>query len=282
MKEYYSFKIPEPCHEDWDQMTPSAKGRFCSSCSTTVVDFTDKTPQEISDYMKLQNSKRVCGRMKQHRQDKIIIKIPLSALNKKTTFYQSFTCALLLVMGTTLISCNNSNGNKQKIDAVEVIDQEDDYSEDIVPIMGMLRPPPVSPVENEEVPIVQGIMITNDDLNEVPFAIVDKVPKYKDTPEQLSEKELKSYFTKRLTQEIRKNFNTKVIDSTLKDRHKIAVQFKIDTTGTVVDIKAKARYKELEKETIRVLNMLPQFIPGEHSDEKTTVIYLLPIIFENK
>ncbi|MEP0479602.1 MAG: hypothetical protein ABJD23_05265, partial [Nonlabens sp.] len=218
-----------------------------------------------------------------------------------------FACSLLIIMGTTLLSCNSKNGNKQKIDAVEVVDTnavekldsliqennkevavlKDSLEEEIPVVMGMLGPPP-SPPEGPIVAVgkvveVVGDIIENKEYhNEVPFAIVDKVPRYKDTPEHLSKEEFKSYFTKRLTQEIRKNFNTKVIDSTLKDRHKIAVQFKIDTIGTVVDIKVKARYKELEKETIRVLNMLPQFIPGEHRDEKTTVIYLLPIIFENK
>ena len=34
------YHIPEPCHEDWDAMTPEEKGRFCKVCEKSVVDLT--------------------------------------------------------------------------------------------------------------------------------------------------------------------------------------------------------------------------------------------------
>jgi len=52
--------IPEPCHEDWNKMTPTAKGAFCSSCSKEVKDFTKSSDQEILNVIK--NSKNtICG-----------------------------------------------------------------------------------------------------------------------------------------------------------------------------------------------------------------------------
>ncbi|WP_157588794.1 hypothetical protein [Psychroserpens burtonensis] len=39
--------IPKPCHEDWNQMTTQQKGRHCSSCEKTVIDFTSKTNEQI-------------------------------------------------------------------------------------------------------------------------------------------------------------------------------------------------------------------------------------------
>jgi len=51
--------IPNPCHKDWNQMTPNEKGRFCASCSKTVVDFTK--PDNNSG---IENFENVCGRFK--------------------------------------------------------------------------------------------------------------------------------------------------------------------------------------------------------------------------
>ena len=52
--------IPEPCNEDWNKMTPTEKGAFCSSCSKEVKDFTKSSDQEILNVIK--NSKNsICG-----------------------------------------------------------------------------------------------------------------------------------------------------------------------------------------------------------------------------
>ena len=40
------FVIQEPCHENWDDMTPSEKGRHCAVCDKQVVDFTALDPEE--------------------------------------------------------------------------------------------------------------------------------------------------------------------------------------------------------------------------------------------
>ncbi|SHI86570.1 carboxypeptidase-like regulatory domain-containing protein [Flavobacterium terrae] len=52
--------IPEPCHEDWNKMTPVQKGRFCSSCEKNVFDFTRSTDLQIIEMYNKNNS--ICGR----------------------------------------------------------------------------------------------------------------------------------------------------------------------------------------------------------------------------
>src|SRR5881397_1773271 len=53
--------IPEPCHEDWNKMTPGEKGRFCESCQKTVIDFTNMSDRQIAEHFKKQDGP-VCGR----------------------------------------------------------------------------------------------------------------------------------------------------------------------------------------------------------------------------
>ena len=57
-----NYRIEEPCHADWDQMKPEAQGRFCSSCSKTVVDFTTMSDFSIVNYLENNKHQSVCGR----------------------------------------------------------------------------------------------------------------------------------------------------------------------------------------------------------------------------
>jgi hypothetical protein len=53
--------IPKPCHENWNEMTPDEKGRFCSVCSKTVRDFTAAADKEIAETFS-GTAELVCGR----------------------------------------------------------------------------------------------------------------------------------------------------------------------------------------------------------------------------
>lgn len=75
MKNFY---IPKPCFEDWESMSPEEKGRFCSVCSKTVIDFTQKQPHEIQQIMEEKKGERVCGKFYDHQ-----LKAPKSEMNGK-------------------------------------------------------------------------------------------------------------------------------------------------------------------------------------------------------
>ena len=52
--------IDEPCHEDWNKMTPADKGRHCTSCAKIVIDFSIMSDHEIVAYFK-QSKTSTCG-----------------------------------------------------------------------------------------------------------------------------------------------------------------------------------------------------------------------------
>ncbi|HLO69646.1 MAG TPA: hypothetical protein VK167_02170 [Flavipsychrobacter sp.] len=54
--------IPQPCHEDWNKMTPTEQGRFCNSCQKCVVDFTTFTDRQLFEYFNKHKGHKICGR----------------------------------------------------------------------------------------------------------------------------------------------------------------------------------------------------------------------------
>lgn len=138
MDNYYSIKIPKPCHEGWDTMTPQDKGRFCRSCNKTVVDFTKMDSYQIQDFLQENKDQRICGHIKQTQLDSINLRIPLSLIHQKHSVYKSFFLATLIIMGTSLFSCSSKNGTPQKIDSIEVVDT---LNNRVIDIIGDLAPP---------------------------------------------------------------------------------------------------------------------------------------------
>ena len=120
MERKYKITIPKPCHENWNKMTPNDNGRFCGSCSKNVVDFTNMMPDEIQMYF--QQHSNVCGRFKNSQLNSLTIQIPNRVLYSQTHYHKMFLLALFVAMGTSLFSCSDKNGNKQKIDKIEVVE----------------------------------------------------------------------------------------------------------------------------------------------------------------
>lgn len=54
--------IQKPCHENWDTMTPNEQGAFCGKCVKTVVDFSNKSIEEIKEFFIGKQNEKVCGR----------------------------------------------------------------------------------------------------------------------------------------------------------------------------------------------------------------------------
>ena len=64
--------IPEPCHESWQQMTPTEQGRFCNACAKEVIDFSTMTDTQVLNYFTNLTHENVCGRALPEQLDRTI------------------------------------------------------------------------------------------------------------------------------------------------------------------------------------------------------------------
>ncbi len=111
--------IPEPCHENWNNMHPDEKGRFCNSCQKSVYDFSNKTNDEILYVLNEKKAEKVCGRFRVAQVNKpICYTINLQKLPKHISFTKAFTIAILIAFGTMLVSCTDESG--KKVDSIEL------------------------------------------------------------------------------------------------------------------------------------------------------------------
>jgi bla regulator protein BlaR1 len=116
---------------------------------------------------------------------------------------------------------------------------------------------------------------------EVPFSVIEEVPTLPECENLATNEERKQCMNTYVNKHVAKNFRISIADSLgIKGKQRIFVQFKIDITGKVRDVKARASHNELEKEAQRVINLLPRFIPGRQKGEPVIVPFALPIVFQ--
>ena len=115
---------------------------------------------------------------------------------------------------------------------------------------------------------------------EVPFAIVDQVPVFPGCENKNNNEAMKKCMSEKITKIVVQRFNTDLAgDLGLSGRQRISVIFKVDKTGNITDIRARAPHPRLEKEAKRVIGLIPRMKPGKQRGQAVIVPYSLPIIF---
>lgn len=290
METKYKISIPEPCHQDWNKMTANQNGKFCSVCVKSVIDFTNKSETEIKEYLIQNRDHKICGRFKKSQLNSLIIQIPSHILHSKVKSHKIFLLALFIVMGTTLFSCADKNGNKQKIDKIEIVKQNKvdinritvgdiklnstDSLQNNIP----LPPPPsieqikfVKPKKQSkiicpqtkkgEVESKKEIIIEDEIYNGGIAFIVE--PEYSG-----GTKKFYDYFKNEF------KFPSEVIDKT----GEIQVSFVIDKNGSLVNIKSIKDFDlQIKEEVLRILKHSNKWQPGEQNGKKTITRNLLSI-----
>ncbi|MBF4519284.1 carboxypeptidase-like regulatory domain-containing protein [Flavobacterium sp. ANB] len=71
MTQNIKISIPKPCHENWLEMSPTEKGKFCSSCQKNVIDFTKASNREI--ILAYNENENLCDRFRISQLDRNIM-----------------------------------------------------------------------------------------------------------------------------------------------------------------------------------------------------------------
>ncbi len=117
MQKQTSLYIPKPCHERWNEMTPTQQGKFCSACSKQVVDFSLMSDNQILKYLSGQSGK-VCGRFDAQQLERPLVE---TKIKKKKSWWMALAMPLLFLFersgaqevkitgDTTFLATNNDD-----------------------------------------------------------------------------------------------------------------------------------------------------------------------------
>ncbi len=112
MPKQLQLSIPTPCHENWDAMTPSDKGKFCGSCQKQVVDFSNMSDRLVAEFFKkpilsLSKGGSVCGRFMTDQLDRSI-EIPKKRIPWLKYFFQFAIPAFLLSIKSSSVKAQGT------------------------------------------------------------------------------------------------------------------------------------------------------------------------------
>jgi protein TonB len=114
---------------------------------------------------------------------------------------------------------------------------------------------------------------------EVPFAVIEDVPVFPGC-EGGTKAEIKDCFQRKIQEHVRKHFEYPQSALDMQIQGRVSVIFIIDTKGYATGIRSRGPDKILEKESERIIGLLPQMKPGRQRGKPVKVAYSVPILFK--
>ena len=233
-----------------------------------------------------------------------IKKNPKVDIGKNSSLYFTLGMALMMFLSYSTVNYKVYDKSSLNLDKVNM----DALDEEEVPITEQVQPPPPPPppppapevieivedeeeveetiIESTETDQEEEIDIEDLDVEEVeedvevPFAVIENVPVFPGCERGNNAKKRKC-MSEKIAKFVQRKFNTELAgDLGLSGRQRISVIFRIDKSGNVTGVRARAPHPRLEKEAQRVINLLPKMKPGKQRGKAVIVPYSLPIIFQ--
>lgn len=234
-------------------------------------------------------------------------KNPNADVSRNSSIYFAVGLALMLLL--TNLAINYKTYDKEAID-IGQLSMDDELEEEIPITEQQLTPPPPPPpppaipeeieVVKDEVDVEETVIKSTETSQEekivkveevkvkeveedieIPFSVIENVPVFPGCENQKTNNAKRQCMSDKIADFVNKKFNTDLAGELgLSGRQRINVMFKIDRTGEIVGIQARAPHPGLEKEAKRVIGLLPKMQPGKQRGQAVTVPYSLPILFQ--
>jgi len=297
--------IHNPCNEDWGKMKIGVDSRYCNHCTKDVIDFTDKTRQEILEYFLANYNKKICGRFNTSQLDFSYSDfiVTINALsqkqqNKNLAFY-------LLTLGTLILSgCESPSvtegSSAQVIDTLITIEKP--IKEEIEKVSKDSINTETKSIQKEDPHWVPNpISITSSQIKEytndyplvlLGFGVIDGPGFFNRNLEHVET--IIPYLQADVMPEYRGGLDSLMayINSNLKypeweKNRKIGgtvyASFVIARSGKIKDakiVKSVQGSKNFDKEVLRIIKGMPDWKPGLQNGQNVDVIFNLPFIFK--
>lgn len=242
MQDQPTVRLNFTCNRNWEDMTIVENGHFCNDCQKKVVDFTDKTPDEIAAYL-ISSTTKVCGRFQQSQ---------LSPSRPKPVWKRWLSAAAMFV--TVFIGVKEASAQtKASGDSTNSINQKDKRNNyalggEIVIVRNNIIP------KNSNT-FVQG-------QEPYSFDAVDVLPTFPS-----GEKAFAAY--------LRKN----IPSAAHADKTGIA-SFVVKKDGSITNVSVLKSVNDLtDKEAINALEKSPKWTPGRKNGKAVDVSYTIPFSF---
>lgn len=173
---------------------------------------------------------------------------------------------------------------KTTLNNIKVSDKDDFDDTEPIDLDDLLKPTDgdhPTPVDIDQVTSIDKGITKTEDIDPIPYQQVQDVPifpgceRYKDNNRRMD------CLNKSVHKFIIRRFDTdRAAHQGISGVNRMNVQFMVDETGTVTDVKVLAREKVLENEAKRVISLLPSFQPGKQNDKPVKVIYTISIVLD--
>jgi TonB family protein len=295
MKPTLSFE----CNENWDRMKIGVLSRFCESCQRDVMDFTKMNREETLHYLWMNRNEKVCGRFYKSQLDfhheEILITVEAFLKKNKNS---NLAFYLLAASALMLLGCREERGNKSILDRIDLPLVENYLQMISVDTVEVKAPDP--PVNDDKLKFVYHPSLVFESFPRSNISFGDSTTTYgfvfMTEPSGLGAlypdadisrltpvmPEFVGGYDSLLTF-MKENLQYPEWEKKNRVEGVVVVAFVIDSVGNVTQpkiVRTLPNSKNVDAEVLRVVNLMPRWIPGREFDKNVPVEFTLPVRFK--